>query len=305
MKYREIIGEWLNTRVMLTTKERTRQRYKKLASKYILPRLGEYEVDILTMFQVGKFSASLASTGLSPSTINGVISVLRASLNYASKVLCIKTDLTACIIRPKMRRRSIECFSREEQRIIEQAIKAEKDQRLFGIILCLYTGLRIGELIALQWEDIKMDEGVIVVSRSCHDGWKDGHYIKIIDTPKTFCSHRIIPLPRQLLDVIMRFKETSLSRYVIIGKSEYGAQIRTYQRTFSSLLRRIGVRHKGFHALRHTFATRALECGMDIKTLAEILGHKNPMITLQRYTHSLMSYKTDMMNKFGKLLCAI
>ena len=145
-----------------------------------------------------------------------------------------------------MRRRSIECFSREEQRIIEQAIKAEKDQRLFGIILCLYTGLRIGELIALQWEDIKMDEGVIVVSRSCHDGWKDGHYIKIIDTPKTFFTHRIIPLPRQLLDVIRRFKETSLSRYVIIGKSEYGAQIRTYQRTFHLCCVALGYGTRGF-----------------------------------------------------------
>ena len=80
---------------------------------------------------------------------------------------------------------------------------------------------------------------------------------------------------------------------------------RSYQRTFERILNKLDIPYKNFHSLRHTFATRALEFGMDVKTVSEILGHKNPMITLQRYTHSLMSYKTDMMNKFGKLLCAI
>ena len=78
---------------------------------------------------------------------------------------------------------------------------------------------------------------------------------------------------------------------------------RSYQRTFERILNKLNIPYKNFHSLRHTFATRALEFGMDVKTVSEILGHKNPMITLQRYTHSLMSYKTDMMNKFGKLLC--
>ena len=80
---------------------------------------------------------------------------------------------------------------------------------------------------------------------------------------------------------------------------------RSYQRTFERILNKLNIPYKNFHSLRHTFATRALEFGMDVKTVSEILGHKNPMITLQRYTHSLMSYKTDMMNKFGKLMCAI
>ena len=68
------------------------------------------------------------------------------------------------------------------------------------------------------------------------------------------------------------------------------------------MLQELNIPHKGFHALRHTFATRALECGMDVKTLAEILGHKNPMVTLSRYTHSLMEHKSEMMNKIGRLL---
>lgn len=76
---------------------------------------------------------------------------------------------------------------------------------------------------------------------------------------------------------------------------------RSYQRTFELLQKRLHIGRKGFHSLRHTFATRALECGMDVKTLSEILGHKNATVTLNRYAHSLMEHKQDMMNKLGKI----
>ena len=89
---------------------------------------------------------------------------------------------------------------------------------------------------------------------------------------------------------------------VVAGNTEYGAEVRTYQRTFSKILERLRLRHRGFHALRHTFATRAIEVGMDVKTLAEILGHRDPSITLKRYAHSLYEHKSEMMNKVGRFL---
>ena len=96
-------------------------------------------------------------------------------------------------------------------------------------------------------------------------------------------------------------KKQSKSDYVIENKGT-AVFMRSYQRTFELLLKRLNIPHKGFHALRHTFATRALECGMDVKTLSEILGHKNATITLNRYAHSLWEHKSEMMNKLGKLL---
>ena len=78
--------------------------------------------------------------------------------------------------------------------------------------------------------------------------------------------------------------------------------VRSYQRTFELLLKKLNISHKGFHSLRHTFATRAIECDIDVKTLAELLGHKNATITLNRYAHSLLEHKVDMMNRLGKLL---
>ena len=129
---------------------------------------------------------------------------------------------------------------------------------------------------------------------------KDGRYYRLVEAPKTPTSRRIVPIPKQLLPLLREQKKKSSSAFVV-GEDKVQT-VRSYQYSFSLLLRRIGVPHRGFHALRHTFATRALECGMDVKTLSEILGHKNPTVTLNRYVHSLMLHKHEMMNRLGKLL---
>ena len=199
--------------------------------------------------------------------------------------------------RPKLKEKPVECFTLAEQKQIEQAILNGKKDKLYGIILCLYSGLRIGELIALQWSDIDFTKGILTVSKSCHDG-KAG---LIIDEPKTATSRRVIPLPKQLLPILKGIKKKSHSPFVVSANGK-PVSVRSYQRSFELLLKKLKIPHRGFHSLRHTFATRALECGMDVKTLSEILGHKNPTVTLNRYAHSLMEHKADMMNRLGKLL---
>ena len=124
----------------------------------------------------------------------------------------------------------------------------------------------------------------------------------VVDIPKTRSSIRVIPLPKQLLDSLRKSKKESQSNYVITTNSNGMVIIRSYQRTFQRILTKLNIPYKNFHSLRHTFATRALELGMDVKTVSEILGHKNPVITLNRYSHSMLSYKTEMMNKLGKLM---
>lgn len=302
MFYREWLEDWLEYYVKVSTKERTYNKYKQQIESYILPILGNYEINRLSATVLQKFSVTLNERGLAANTANGIISVLKSSLKKAVALGIADKQYSDCIARPKIRERKVICFSKEEQRRIENYIFEKKTPKLFGIILCLYTGLRIGELLALEWDDIDFKTGILTVTKSCHDSWKNNRYVKAIDTTKTNSSERIIPVPKLILGYLKSLKKQSVYTYIVAGKTEYGMHVRTYQRIFESLLKKLGIDHKGFHALRHTFATRALEVGMDVKTLSEILGHKSPTITLQRYVHSMLEHKTEMMNKLGRLL---
>lgn len=305
MLYEEWLNEWLELYVKASTKERTYEKYGSQIKNYVAPALGRLPVGEISATDLQKFAVSLSERGLAPNTVNGIISVLKSSLKKAVALGIAEKQFSDCIVRPRVREKKVECFGKEEQKQIERYILEKRCPKLFGIILCLYTGLRIGELLALTWNDVDFPRGLISVNKSCRDSWAGGRYIKVFDTPKTQNSERIIPVPRQILSCLKELKRLNICPFVVAGKSEQGAQIRSYQKTFGNVLKKLGIGHKGFHALRHTFATRALEVGMDVKTLAEILGHKNPTVTLQRYAHSLIEHKTDMMNRVGRLLTAV
>ena len=237
-------------------------------------------------------------TGLSSNSVNGIITVIQNSLKSAFAIGIVPEYNADKIKRPKVKEKQVVCFTKQEQRQIEQAILDGYKSKLYGVILCLYTGLRIGELLALEWSDVDLQNGILSVNKTRHDG--NGNNV---NSPKTETSRRMIPIPKQLLPFMKEWKKNSLSRFVV-SNGEKCISVRGYQRMFERLLNRIGIPHKGFHALRHTFATRALECGMDVKTLSEILGHKNATVTLNRYAHSLVEHKQEMMNVLGKLIYA-
>ncbi len=302
MLYKDWLIEWLELYVKPTTKERTYKKYRREAEMYLLPALGDHDVRELTAVELQKFSTSLSERGLAPGSVNFVVAILKTSLKKGVSLGVIDRQYSDAIVRPKARKSRISCFGKDEQKKIENYIMKMRRPYLFGILISLYTGVRIGELLALTWEDIDLKKGTMSVTRSCHDSWVENRYVKIFDTTKTQSSERVIPLPRQLIEYMKVVRKQTGARFVVVGRTEYGAEIRSYQRTFDTILRKLNIAHRGFHALRHTFATRALEVGMDVKTLSDILGHKNPMITLDRYAHSLMEHKTEMMNKVGRLL---
>ena len=304
MKYIDWLVQWIENYIRPSVKVRTYERYKLIIEQHIKDKIGGVELSDLSPLILQPLITELLQNGnkktgkgLSANSVNAVISVIQSSLKTAH-LLGLTDEYTADKLkRPKLKEKPVECFALAEQKQIEQAILNGKKDKLYGIILCLYSGLRIGELMALQWSDIDFVKGVLTVSKSCHDG-KDG---LIIDEPKTATSRRMIPLPKQLLPMMKALKRRSVSPFVV-SASGNPVSVRSYQRSFELLLKKLKIPHKGFHSLRHTFATRAIECGMDVKTLSEILGHKNPTITLNRYAHSLMEHKADMMNRLGKLL---
>lgn len=309
MKYHEWLQEWLENYIKPTAKTRTFSRYSEIIKQHIIPRLGDYELDEITPGVLQHYITELLQSGnlktgkgLSANSVGGIINVVQNSLRTAFNLGYVKEFTADRIKRPKAQEKAVNCFTAQEQKQIEQAVLNSKKDKMFGILLCLYTGLRVGELLALKWEDIDLQKGILTVSKSCHDG-KDrfGHYVRFEDTPKTSSSRRVIPLPRQLLPLIKEARKKSRSEFVV-SKNANPLSVRSYQRSFDLLQRKLKIPHRGFHSLRHTFATRALECGMDVKTLSDILGHKSPTVTLNRYVHSLMEHKKEMMNRLGKLL---
>ncbi|MCD8200443.1 MAG: site-specific integrase [Clostridia bacterium] len=309
MQYCVWLDRWLDEYVAVDSKIKTVVRYEEIIRVHIKPELGNMDMNELTADRLQSFVSRLMKTGnsvtggpLSSSSVNGVISVLKKSLYDAYRLSLADKYVANVIRRPKTTEKLVSCFSLEEQRKIEGYVLSGKDLSMLGVVVCLYTGLRIGELLALEWSDVNLEAGMISVSRTRHEGRDaDGNFRMIVDTPKTRSSVRFIPIPDRLRPVLLKMKEGSTCSFVVsvCGRAPY---MRTYQRKFSTVLKRAGVPYRNFHSLRHTFATRALECGMDVKTLSEILGHKSSVITLMRYAHSMTEHKKNMMNLVGSLL---
>ena len=291
-------------------KASTFSRYQGLLELHILPELGEVDLEALTRRRIQEFltqkkkegSLRNSGEGLSATTINLMLTVLNLAFEYACDMEYLEENPCTRLKRVPDDSKSIEAFTKEEQRKIEKQIAESNDRRLFGIILCLYTGLRIGELLGLEWRDVDFERGVIKIDKTVYRDKNDsGNWELIIDTPKTKSSKREIPLPRYLLELMQNQKDANISNYVVENKKGERMSIRSYQYMFERLTEKSGVRKLNFHALRHTFATRALECGMDVKTLSEIMGHKNASITLNRYAHSMMETKIAMMQKLVRI----
>lgn len=159
-----------------------------------------------------------------------------------------------------------------------------------AVLLCLYTGFRLGELCALKWEDIDFSNQLISVARTVQRLHVEGHETKtklLVTEPKSSYSRREIPLSPTILELLMCFQNNK--EYVFGGNDPL--EPRTLQYQFKKILREAGIPNKKFHILRHTFATNCVEGGADAKSLSELLGHSNVQITLNRYVHPSMDIK--------------
>ena len=171
-----------------------------------------------------------------------------------------------------------------------------------GILICLYTGLRLGEICALRWEDISLPEQTIHVHQTMQriqDKKTEGRKTKvIITTPKSSCSIRTIPIPDDLADLIRSHGVQKCGYFLTDSETTY-LEPRTMENRFKRVLDAIDTDPINFHALRHTFATKCVELGFDVKTLSVILGHASVNITMNRYVHPSMKMKKENMGRIS------
>ncbi|MCI8549855.1 MAG: site-specific integrase [Lachnospiraceae bacterium] len=237
----------------------------------------------------GKIFDHLSGKELSESLQKSVICIANQILTLANKRYLADIPL---LKRPptKSKRKRVTTFSRAEQAVLLGCIYGRMDKFMSAVLLCLYAGLRIGELCALRWSDIDFDGKTLTVKRTVQRIVVPGHMTKTIlleTDPKSESSRRTIPLASELLEILSRFKGEQ--RYVF--GEEKPLDPRTMQNRFKKILKEAGIDGRTFHTLRHTFATNCVENGMDVKTLSEILGHSDVKTTLNRYVHPTMDSK--------------
>ena len=304
----EIIAlEWLSS-IRTQLKESSSVKYLNIINTYLLPTFESTFIDSITKDNVSDFCNSLLSgddkrQALSPKTVTSAISVLKSIFDYASQVKQYKVvDISGVSVKQAQQKLRVLSIA-EQQRLGEYLLNHQTPCNL-GILLCLYTGLRIGEVCALKWEDILFDEQAIYVHRTMQrlqtKTNSDNKTEILISTPKSDCSIRKIPIPDTIFNLIVNAEHTS-NAYFLTGLPNKYIEPRTMQNRFKRIIRYCDIEDANFHALRHTFATRCVEVGFDVKSLSEILGHANVNITLNRYVHPTMATKQKNMNKLSEL----
>lgn len=292
----QIAVEWLKVN-QNSFKRSTYQTYECIIGKYIVnSSLDNIHLEEVKLSQYVLFSEQLLNNGLAPKTVNDIILILNALLKYASKYFNIEIVVAPYV---KELQKEMRVLSISEQNLFEKYLYKDMDNFKFAALISLYTGIRIGELCALQWKDI--NNGTIKIYKTLHR-LKDekGKSTIFIDSPKTFHSNRTIPIPL-FLNTIIESKRSNSENYVIANESVKIIEPRLMQIKFKRMTEECGLENVTFHTLRHTFATRCVECGFDIKSLSEILGHSDVKTTLNKYVHSSMELKQKNMNKLNQI----
>lgn len=305
-QYKIIIQGWLAV-ARVRVKESTYSRYSHLASSHILPYLGNLTIEQLTSQVVEQHIIFLLSEGrldgmggLSPKTTSDILTVIKGSIEYGR---CCGFAINCYLDRLSIKKPATDMrvLSKEEQERLLTILLDNTDLRKLGVLLCLYTGIRIGEMCALKWENIDLTGGVLSIRETLQRIQETPSQGKkktkvVITEPKSRRSVRDIPLPPFLTKLALPFCSNPKA-FVLTGQSDKYIEPRLLQYSFKKYTKECGLDDVNYHALRHTFATRCIELGFDVKTLSEILGHTSVNITLNRYVHSSMDAKRSNMER--------
>jgi len=292
-----VAEEWLSM-VENNKKHATYWKYRSVYEKYLKRKLGDFsfveleETDLTELFQAEEMDQ------ISDCLRRSIYSVLNQILSYAAFYYHVKLFHLSCQ-KQKTEKRLVEALNQTEQSKLLQYLYEEMDIYKLGIIVCISTGLRLGEICALQWKDVDLKGKVLhvnaTVQRIAMDG-QDRKTILLEGEPKSIFSKREIPLSDEMVKLLLPYQNRG-KKYVIQGNKPM--EPRTYQNKFQKYLQMAGIEKKNFHILRHTFATNCINSGMDIKSLSEILGHSDVKITLNRYVHPTIEWKRRYMNSLS------
>ena len=307
IRFKYVANQWLKE-ASSELKASSIAKYRNIVDLYLLSKLGERRIDEIDRAAISELISELLTTGgvrnqgLRPSTINTILSVVKRILDYAYREtgrpsVCFRK------LRVNVQKESVEVLSDSNREKLWTYLLGNLSPCNLGILLCLGYGLRIGEICALRWSDFDFDSGVLSISRSLtrrQTFAQEGKKTEIVITsPKSAFSERKIPLAQEHIECLNQLRRED-DAYVLTGKTSRSMEPRVLSYHFKKILQACDVRPIKFHSLRHSFATRWIELGANLKTLSEILGHSSVTVTLNYYVHPSLESKRQNVSYFAR-----
>lgn len=285
------IDIWLDGALASKVKPSTYASYQYKLQQYVSSEIGEVPLVEVTQETIQKLVDRLSDRGLSAYTIRTVIQILKHSLSDALNYQYLLKNPVFDIVFPRQLRKKVSALTKNEQTRLEKSAMTSKNG--VSVMLALHTGLRIGEISALKWEDIDLEKKELSVSRTLQRilSSRKGRKTEIsIGLAKSVSGYRKIPLNKKICEILKNKKKAATSPYVV-GENNRYFEPRTLSYQFKKILKRANLANLHFHQLRHTFATRLLEIGADVVSVSALLGHRSAKMTLDIYVDSMMTQR--------------
>lgn len=307
--YKDWIYTWLIEKKDYI-KESTYANYSNNIFNHIIPKLGNYTLNEINHRIIQDFLLELFKSGrkdntggLSEKTIKDITIIVKGSIKKGINEGKIKHIELSFNYPKDNKEKSIYILTKHEQNKITNYVLDNANTKNIGFLISLYSGIRIGELCALQWKDIDFKNYKLIISKTIQRVYikdKDKNISKvIITTPKTKNANREIPINKDFMELLKPLK-TDKDNYILSNNDKY-IEPRTYRKYFNKILNDLKIKHFNFHSLRHTFATNCISLGCDYKTVSELLGHANVNITLNLYVHPRYSQKKKCIDLVSKV----
>ena len=302
-KFSKIVALWKEDKKQYV-KRSTFAAYTLLIENHILPSFGE--MALVEEQDVQTFVFRKLNEGLSHKTINDILIVLKMILRFGAKNQMTEYRQIDIKFPTERDKHSIDILSRSHQKQIMEYIRLHFTFKNLGIYICLSAGMRIGEICALTWDDLDVENGIIHVRKTIQRIYVIEEHRKytevILDTPKTKNSIREIPMTKNLLKMIRPIKKIVNGNFYVLTNEPKPTEPRTYRNYYKQFMQSLGLPLMKFHGLRHSFATRCIESKCDYKTVSVLLGHSNISTTLNLYVHPNLEQKKRCMEQMSRLL---
>ena len=283
-------------------KKSTFSAYVLLIENHLLPAFGNHLS--ISESEVQEFVMKKIEGGLSQKSVKDIMIVLKMLLRYGAKFEWISYSPFYIQYPVDRKKINVEVLTRSNQKLLMDYLQKNFTFKNLGVQLCLFSGIRIGELCALTWSDLDTENGLINVHRTIQRIYCIENGVRktelILDSPKTKHSTREIPMSKELLKILKPIKKVVNPNYFVLTNEAKPTEPRTYRNYYQELLKEVGIPPLKFHGLRHSFATRCIESKCDYKTVSVLLGHSNISTTLNLYVHPNLEQKRKAIDSMFK-----